>query len=449
MSQKEVQRLGAELQAANDSDEQTKTLKAYLKSQVPASSGNLFGVQKFERTCGEGVSADECKGIIDSCLNGDGADMHKCTTFLKDITTNYPGRNKALADGIKSMDGRMARKVCENLGIDYNAPNNVDFWIKDIISKNPTAGNSINSNAPLMEIIKSFSVAAANPSVNSKSLEFSRRKAALSSALPIPVRTPRLYEHIESGFRGGGIKAKLVANTYEQYTDSLKRLASMSGGGAELNRTHDEIAHIYNSFQFSLKAKGKEIDKNDDLKIRHEIDKLAKIEKNLSDLVSYITRYNSLLNSKDANVQSLIAKGTINIDLLEQLNLKYEQLKKKHEKKSYGIISITDAINKVLTAADRVESKMDAIQECLGPKCEEDRLNAEKAAAAAGAARGYRFGGPTHGLNIHRGTPRTAAEAAAEAEAVAAYNAARANPGAAAAALPAVHQGNPLRDADF
>jgi len=379
--------------ARGDDSSIQAALAAYLKKAVPSASGQIFEEQPFARKCGEGVSADECKAIIDNCVSGNAEDQEKCKSFLSDFVRDHAGRGKALADGIKGMDGRMARNVCGTLGIDYNNPNGLDAWMRDLMSKSGSAAVAINSNAPLMDIIKSFVVAASNPSINSKSLEFSRRKASLSAVLPIPARTPRTYEHkSDSAFlTGGGRNVKLVANTYEQYTDSLKRLASMSGGGAELNRTHDEIANIYNSFVYSLKAKGKEIDSNDNLKIRHEIDKLRAIEEKLSKVVTYITRYNALLNSSDKDVQGLVANGTITVDLLEKLNVKYEELKKKHEKKSYGIISITDAINKVLSAADRVDSKLESIKECLGPACGEiaraakERAGTDEGLASAGA----------------------------------------------------------------
>jgi hypothetical protein len=317
--------------------------------------------------------------------------MGTCKASL-DQLVNDPSRRNVLADGIKGMDGRMAREVCKTLGIDYNLPHAVNTWIGDLMSKDSSAGLAIKNNTPLMDIIQSFAVAAANPALNSKSLAFSRAKAAMS-VLPIPVRVPRTYEQkSDSPFlTGGGRNIKLVANTYEQYTDSLKRLASMSGGGAELNRTHDEIANIYNSFVFSLQARGKQIAENDNIKIRHEIDKLRLIEEKLSKVVTYIARYNALLNSEDKEVRGLVANGTINVDLLEKLNVKYEELKKKHEKKSYGIMSITDAINKVLSAANKMENNLEAIKECLGPHCEDvKRTKAAQEAELADAA-GYNY----------------------------------------------------------
>jgi chromosome segregation ATPase len=320
---------------------------------------------------------------------------------------NHPNRQKALADGIKGMDGRMARQVCQTLGINFDLPNAVDVWMRDLLASDATSAKAINSNAPLMDIIKSFAVAAANPALNSKSLAFSRVKAAMT-VLPIPVRTPRTYEHKSDTFTGGGRNVKLVANTYEQYTDSLKRLASMSGGGAELNKTHDEIANIYNSFVYSLQAKGKQIDNNDHLKIRHEIDKLRALEEKLSKVVIYITRYNALLNSSDPEIQRLVSNGTINVDLLENLNNKYEELKKKHEKKSYGIMSITDAINKVLSAADSVKADVASLKECLGPECEA-KMKERLAASAELDGRGaFRWPVGASASSTPSGTPTSA-----------------------------------------
>jgi hypothetical protein len=404
-----LESLKSSLRTASDP---TAALAAYLKASVPVASGELFKEKPFERKCGEGVSASECKGIIDQCLAGDST---TCKQLLADIVNN-PNRANVLADGIKGMDGRMARQVCKTLGIDYNLPHAVNTWIGDLMSKDSAAGLAIKNNTPLMDIIQSFAVAAANPELNSKSLAFSRAKAAMS-VLPIMPRIPRNYQPQSGGgfLTGGGRNIKLVANTYEQYTDSLKRLASMSGGGAELNKTHDEIANIYNSFVFSLQARGKQIDKNDNERIRHEIDKLRLIEEKLSKVVTYIARYNALLNSEDKEVRGLVASGVITEDLLEQLNVKYEELKKKHEKKSYGIMSITDAINKVLSAANKMENNLEAIKECLGPHCEEVKAKKLAHEAELAAADAYRYDPSkfSRGPDASRGAPRAAAAAAA------------------------------------
>jgi hypothetical protein len=375
---------------ANGTDLQS-ALSAFLKKEVPVPTSQFLKEQPYERKCGEGVNAEECKAIIDQCLSGDKRDQNNCKAVLADLV-NDPSRQKVLADGIKGMDGRMARSVCKTLGINFDLPNAVDVWMGNLNTQNSSAATAIKDNSPLMDIIRSFAVAAANPALNTKSLAFSRAKAAMS-VLPIPVRTPRTYEHkSDSGFLiGGGRNVKLVANTYEQYTDSLKRLASMSGGGAELNRTHDEIANIYNSFVYSLQARGKQIDNDDHLKIRHEIDKLRAIEDKLSKVVSYITRYNALLNSSDPEIRKLVDVGKINVDLLHQLNGKYDELKKKHVKKTYGIMSITDAINKVLSAADRVDGKLDAIMECIGPMCEKTQRKKQAAEEEMAAEHGFKY----------------------------------------------------------
>ena len=405
----ELSSLKTAIASSRSEQEIQNALASYLKKTVPNSSSELLkGVTTLNKQCGPGVDAEECKAIIDQCISGDVSNQARCKQVLSDLVTN-PSRQKALADGIKGMDGRMARQVCKTLSIDYELPNAVDTWVKNLLVTDATAARAIKDNAPLMDIITSFVVAAANPLLNPKSLGFSKMKAAMS-VLPIPTRTPRTYEHKSDAFTGGGNKVNLIANTYEQYTDSLKRLASMSGGGAELNKTHDEIANIYNSFVYSLRANGKEIDSNDNLKIRHELDKLRAIEEKLSKVVIYITRYNALLNSSDKEVQQLIAKGTIDVNLLEQLNVKYEELKKRHEKKSYGIISITDAINKVLSAADSVRADVASMKECLGPLCEESK-RARESAVAPGAPRGVynsgsgRFGVAEPGLRLGERTP--------------------------------------------
>ena len=54
-------------------------------------------------------------------------------------------------------------------------------------------------------------------------------------------------------------------------------------------------------------------------------------------------------------------------------------------------MSITDAINKVLSAADRVDGKLDAIRECIGPMCEKTQRKKQAAEEEMAAEHGFKY----------------------------------------------------------
>ena len=149
--------LRSELRTAKNSEDANLALSKFLKSEKTSkgSSSELYkDVKSFENKCGPGVDAEECKAIIDQCIMGDAKEQSKCRTVLEEIVKST-SRQKILADGIRGMDGRIARSVCKTLALDYEVPNAVDQWVKGLMKSDPSAAIQIKDNQPIIEIIKS------------------------------------------------------------------------------------------------------------------------------------------------------------------------------------------------------------------------------------------------------------------------------------------------------
>ena len=327
---------------SNDNDAIRNALSAYLKDEsVNPPTSTYLKPETLENQCGsyskngkdEGVDASVCKKILTDCVAG--KDSSTCSVALREIVAT-----NALASGIKNMNGEMARNIVKTLNIDLNSANPVNDWV----SRMPVdAGKTIGENGALMTIITNFVNLAKNPTVDPRSIEFSRRRVVAISSLP--PRTPRVYITKGGSQNGGG--SVIAANTYQQYSDSLKTFVAMqNGGSAHHSKVYDEFSNIYNTFVNSLRNQGKQIDENDDRTIRRTLDDLKSVEHKLGKVVSYISKYEELKSRPELKEE--LATNPVTVDLLESLNKKYKELKEKHSLKSGKFLSITDALNKIV-----------------------------------------------------------------------------------------------------
>jgi len=321
--------------SSQDENQIRSALSAYLKEDYNNDPNTSVWTQPepINQQCGiEGVDASVCAEIISDCLAGDST---KCTNTLQRIVAS--GK---LAGGIKNMNGEMARKIINILGIRSNSSSPIQDWINSLGS----AGQDIANNGPLMTIISSFVTYAQNPLTPTSSLNFSRNRVALLASPGIPVRIPRFVASGGAGQTGGSIS---TFNTYQQYADSLRTYVSMqNGGNPHHTKVYDEFSSMYNSFVDSLKNKGKKIDDNDDATIRRTLDELRSVETKLGKVVSYISKYEDL--QRVPEFKDELAKNPVTVDLLAELNRKYSELKAKHQSKSARFISWTDALNKIM-----------------------------------------------------------------------------------------------------
>lgn len=326
-------------------------LSAYLKEDVRASS-ELLRPEPIEKSCGAGVDASVCASVITTCLEG--GNVGQCVDTLETIAPQ-------LKDGIKGMNSELAFRVCKNLGIELNAKNPQGEWINKITNSSPVAAVKIANNSVLQHIIGSFIVAAQNPLVDSKSADFTQRRIELTAT--IKPRSPRMLVAVQSG---GGMRVSKF-NKYVQYADSLKTVVSMTGGAGQpiLNKTYDELANIYNNFVNSLRAQGKQIDSNDNERIRQLLSELKYTEEKLSKVVQYIAKYNEVRNNPAFKDE--LAQSPVTASLLEDLNKKYEALQEKQKKKVFNFLSISDALNKAVSDIDEIKGRLGAAPAAAAP----------------------------------------------------------------------------------
>jgi hypothetical protein len=327
---------------SNDGEQIRYALSAYLKEDVRASS-ELLRPEPIDKSCGAGVDANTCASVIQSCLEG--GNVGQCVNTLESISGQ-------LKDGIRGMNSELAFRVCKNLGIELGAVNPKVEWISRIQNSDAAAAAKIANNSVLQHIIGSFIVAAQNPLVDSKSADFTQRRIELTAT--IKPRSPRMLVKVQSG---GGM-GRSSFNKYVQYADSLKTVVSMRGGAGQpiLNKTYDELANIYNNFVNSLRAQGKQIDSNDNERIRQLLSELKYTEEKLSKVVQYIAKYNEVRNNPAFRDE--LAASPVTASLLEDLNKKYEGLQEKQKKKVFNFLSISDALNKAISDVDEIKETL-------------------------------------------------------------------------------------------
>jgi len=326
-------------------------LSAYLKEDVRASS-ELLRPEPIEKSCGAGVDANACASVITSCLEG--GNVGQCVSTLESISAQLKG-------GMKGMNSELALKVCKNLGIQINAKDPLGEWLSRIAVSDAAAASKIGANSVLVLIISSFIVAAQNPLVDSRSFDFTQARIALGAT--IKAKTPRINVKVQSG---GGM-ARSTFNKYVQYADSLKTVVSMRGGAEQpiLNKTYDELANIYNNFVNSLRAQNKQIDANDNERIRQLLSELKYTEEKLQKVVQYIAKYNQVKNHP--SFKDELATNPVTASLLEDLNKKYEALQEKQKKKVYNFLSISDALNKAISDVEEIKEKLNGPSGPSGP----------------------------------------------------------------------------------
>ena len=342
MSNATLSQLKAALLVPNNSENIRYALSAYLKEEQPltkvlSSTSAFLTPEPVNDTCGAGVDAKVCGDVITNCL--DGSNVGKCVSTLEGLVPQ-------LKNGFKNMNSELALKVCGVLGIQIDAVD-VDVytqWIAQISAKDSVAGEKIAKNSALTHIIKSFIVAARNPLVDPKSIEFAQRRIALTAT--IKPRTPRMLVQVV-GQSGGGVRRNTF-NRYAQYSDSLKSVASMTGGATPLlNTTYDELANLYNNFVTSLRLNNKQIDADDNNRIRQLLSELKYTEGKLKQVVHYINRYEAVRSNPE--FKSLIDNSPVTVDLLAQLEAKYNTYQAKQQRKIGSFLSITDALNKAVS----------------------------------------------------------------------------------------------------
>jgi len=346
-------------------------LSAYLKEDVHASS-ELLKPEPIEKACGLGVEANTCADVISSCLEG--GNLGQCVNTLESIAPQ-------LKNGIKGMNSELAFKICKNLGIELNAKDPKGEWLNRIAISNAAAATKIGNNSILNFIIGSFVVAALNPLVDSKSLDFATKRIELTENVIKP-RTARISVKVQSG---GGM-GRNSFNKYVQYADSLKTVVSMRGGAEQpiLNKTYDELANIYNGFVNSLRAQDKQIDANDDQRIRQLLSELKYTEEKLMKVVQYIAKYNEIKNHPAFKEE--LSRSPVTASLLEDLTKKYEALQEKQKKKVYNFLSISDALNKAVSDVDEIKNDISALKGRFGAPVAAAPVAAAPGAAAPGAA---------------------------------------------------------------
>jgi hypothetical protein len=137
----------------------------------------------------------------------------------------------------------------------------------------------------------------------------------------------------------------------------------MTGGSQPmLNETYNELANMYKSFVETLRIKGKQIEQNDDLRIRQLLSELKYTEERLRKVVRYIARYQQLQNNPDKEVKALLDQNVVSADLLTKLNEKYEKLKTTHKRRVFSLTSITDTLHQLLDENKELKDKIDAIR---------------------------------------------------------------------------------------
>ena len=364
----------------SDSNIIRSALAAYLKDGSDSlASGEVFKQEPLESYCGNyrqdgkdvGVEASVCSKIITDCVSG--KDAGTCSAALSSIVAN-----KSLANGIKNMNGEMARKIVATLGIKLNVQQPVASWLAEMAKTDVGASKSISDNAALMTIITNFVTLAMNPAMNPESIEFSRRRVQLLSA--IPARTPRiLYE--SSGKQSGG-GSVFTTNTYNQYSDSLRQYISMQNGGNHMHtKVYNEFSNIYNTFVNNLLKQGKKIDDNDDKTIRRTLDELKSLENKLGKVVVYISKYEHVRNN--FGLEGELDKNPVTMNLLEELNGKYKELKEKHSVKAGRFLSIADALN-LVADNKKLRAEVDELKRIVKPSAPKDPVGSlfESRAAA-------------------------------------------------------------------
>jgi len=355
MSSATLSQLKTALLVPNNTENIRYALSAYLKEDVPSRS-EFLAPEPVKESCGAGVDAVLCSSVITDCL--DGSNVGKCVSTLESITPQ-------LRDGFKNMNSALALKVCGVLGInnvDSINENAYDKWIIQISAKDAVAGQKIAKNSALAYIIKSFIVAARNPLVDPKSVEFAQKRIELTAT--IKARSPRMLVQVQSG---GGVRRNTY-NRYAQYSDSLRTIASMTGGAKPLlNTTYDELANLYNNFVTSLRLQNKQIDADDNNRIRQLLSELKYTEGKLKQVVHYINRYDSVRSNPE--FKDLIETNNVTVDLLASLEDKYNKYQAKQQRKIGSFLSITDALNKAVNDISEMKDDLKEIKNCVGPLC--------------------------------------------------------------------------------
>ena len=286
---------------------ESRALETAIKTFLHLETPNPTSTSLFPEPLCEGVEAKDCANLLEKCISGDDKKSAECRDKLQELS-------RTLTQGsLKNVNNVMARNVCRTLGINYNSSNPVNEWLAELEKKDKDATKNIKENGSLMHIIRTFVDSAKNLKPNN-----SRRNI---STLPT-------FSFKQAG---GGI---LENDTFWQYSDTIKTLVSMRGGGQPiLNKTYEEIVLMYNRFVESLKRNGKQIDNADDEHIRQLLGQIKSNETKLTKIVTYIDAFNKLKNDPrltDEDKQ-LLNNSTVTVDLLEQLNKKYEEYSKKRQ----------------------------------------------------------------------------------------------------------------------
>jgi len=342
---------------SSGSHEQARNLlSAYLKEDVQVNPPSFLSPEPLEKgVCGPKVDASTCVALLNGCLEGNSKDQ--CVSGLASIKDK-------LKNGIEGLNGELARKVCKTLGINVNdGEGALKNWLAGINAaasgtSDHKAAQTIGSNQELINIISSFVVAAQNPLTDTSAIAFTQKRILLSNNLI----KPKTSRFVGGGQFGGGMRNNSY-NRYVQYADSLRRLASMTGGSQPmLNETYNELANMYKSFVETLRNKGKQIEQNDDLRIRQLLSELKYTEERLKKVVLYIARYQELQNNPDKEVKALLDQNSVSADLLTKLNEKYEKLKTTHKRRVFSLTSITDTLHQLLDENKELKDKIDSIR---------------------------------------------------------------------------------------
>ena len=359
------QNLLRQLRGGGNEQNVQKALVAVLKggaSQEQTREAAEAKIQYDMAQCGANspAAAAECVALLAKCVGTEStaAQQIECMesfTALKD----------KIRTGIifKNGDISKVKQLLGGLGIDYTKENAVGNWMNGLAAINTVAATEIKNNTELRTILETFVVQVNNPTLVPGSTE---QQAAMAKPLKtwngvpgkettlvkkvlqmknIPFKKTRLELAREVAIQAGGGYSSKSSASFVRLMDSMDSIINMRGGGNGIE-LYEQLASTYDNFVEKLKGQGKQIDTEDDKKIRGLLADLENNENKLNTLVKYILTYNKL--RADPKFADELKSNTVTQEILADLYSRKKELEEKYAVKAKNVKSIIETVYQAL-----------------------------------------------------------------------------------------------------
>ena len=312
-------------------------LKIFLKGQLNTKdilgedNENLDMGTKCYNLSNDLIDSNVCINVLEKCLIGD----ESCVDEFDEMTKKW-------SNGIDLENANVG--LIQNLLYKMNIQSDcepkvaIKNWVNTL--HEPTRTN-VKSNGILLNLILQFII-----KVKLATSECYKKQENLTLQDGIMYRPTRFNKNLQKHreLQMGGGNNITIDPTFPQLFDSIKYSINMTGGEISY---YDQFVNSYNIFNDYLKSKNKKIHSDDDFTIKQIIasykqskDKLDKIGK----YIGIVFKMEGDSNKFKDILNMLKTEKDIDLDLIKEMSVKYNDIKEINKTKTLDLLSILNTL---------------------------------------------------------------------------------------------------------